>query len=49
MNKPVMSVLLGNSRHPEYGSVTIPFPLSREEYPNSLELLSALEIGDAMD
>lgn len=49
MSAPIMSALLGNSQHPEYGSATIPFPLSREEYPNSLELLSALEIGDAVD
>lgn len=48
MNQPVIRALLGNSQHPEYGSATIPFPLSREEYPNSLELLSALEIGDAV-
>ncbi len=48
MSRPVIHALLGNSQHPEYGSATIPFPLSREEYPNSLELLSALEIGDAV-
>lgn len=49
MSAPIISALLGNSQHPEYGSATIPFPLSREEYQNSLELLSALEIGDAID
>lgn len=48
MSQPVISALLGNSQHPEYGSATIPFPLPREEYPHSLELLSTLEIGDAV-
>ena len=40
--------ILSNPAHPEYGVATIPFPLPREEYDHSIELLSALEIGDAV-
>lgn len=40
--------ILSNPAHPEYGVATIPFPLSREEYDHSMEVLSALEIGDAV-
>lgn len=40
--------ILSNPAHPEYGAATIPFPLPREEYDHSIELLSALEIGDAV-
>jgi len=41
-----MRVVLGNKAHPEYGVTTIPFPIRREEYSHTLELLSPLEIGD---
>nr|WP_326183625.1 antirestriction protein ArdA [uncultured Oscillibacter sp.] len=44
----MISAVLGNPQHPEYGDATIPFPLTREEYDDSLEVLSALEIGDAV-
>lgn len=40
--------ILSNPAHPEYGVATIPFPLPREEYDHSMEVLSALEIGDAV-
>jgi len=43
-----MQAILGNAAHPEYGVVTIPFPLPREEYNHSMEILEALEIGDAV-
>lgn len=39
---------ISNPAHPEYGVATIPFPLPREEYDHSMEVLSALEIGDAV-
>lgn len=44
----MMQAILGNAAHPEYGVVTIPFPLPREEYDHSMEILEALEIGDAV-
>ena len=40
--------ILSNPAHPEYGVATIPFPLLREEYDHSMEVLSTLEIGDAV-
>lgn len=40
--------ILSNPAHPEYGVATIPFPLSMKEYDRSMEVLSALEIGDAV-
>ena len=41
-------VVLSNPQHPEYGVATIPFPIPKEEYENTLALLEPLEIGDAM-
>lgn len=40
--------ILSNPDHPEYGVATIPFPLSMKEYDHSMEVLEALEIGDAV-
>jgi hypothetical protein len=33
---------------PEYGVVTVPFPIPREEYDHVMELLAPLEIGDSV-
>lgn len=41
--------VLSNAQHPEYGASTIPFPIPVEEYDHVIELLEALEIGDAVD
>lgn len=43
-----MEAILSNAQHPEYGVVTIPFPIQNEEYNHALELLEALEIGDTI-
>ena len=40
--------ILSNPAHPEYGVATIPFPLPMKEYDHSMEVLEALEIGDAV-
>ena len=40
---------IGNPRHPEYGSVTITFPIPETEYDKTVRLLSELEIGHAAD
>ena len=40
--------ILSNPDHPEYGVATIPFPLPLKEYDHSMEVLEALEIGDAV-
>ena len=44
----ILQAKLGNSAHPEYGTVSIPFPLSRNYYARGLEALAPLEIGDAV-
>ena len=43
-----INVVFSNPTRPEYGVVTIPFPLPREEYDHSLELLDAIGIGDSI-
>ena len=43
----MMQVILSNSKHPEYGQATIPFPLAQDQYEDCVELLEKLEIGGA--
>lgn len=43
----IMQAVLGNASHPEYGVATIPLPIPREQYDHCIELLEALEIGNA--
>ena len=45
----MMQVILSNSKHPEYGQATIPFPLAQDQYEDCVELLEKLEIGDAVE
>lgn len=40
--------VLGNANHPEYGVVSLPFPIPKEQYDSDFEMLEALEIGDAL-
>ena len=44
----IMKAVLTSSAHPEYGEVTIPFPIPGGEYDHTMELLESLEIGDAL-
>ena len=44
----MIQVVLSNPSHPEYGVATIPFPIPRDQYAHCMELLEALEIGDAV-
>ena len=44
----MIQAVLGNPNHPEYGVATIPFPIPRDQYAHCMELLEALEIGDAV-
>ena len=44
----MMSAVLSNPGHPEYGVATIPFPIPRDQYTYCMDLLEALEIGDAV-
>ena len=44
----MIQAVLGNPHHPEYGVATIPFPIPHDQYTHCMELLEALEIGDAV-
>ena len=44
----MIQAVLGNPHHPEYGVATIPFPFPRDQYAHCMELLEALEVGDAV-
>ena len=44
----MIQAVLGNPHHPEYGVATILFPIPRDQYAHCMELLEALEIGDAV-
>ena len=44
----MIRAVLSNPSHPEYGVATIPFPIPRDQHAHCMELLEALEIGDAV-
>ena len=44
----MFQAVLSNRDHPEYGVATIPFPIPHDQYAHCMELLEALEIGDAL-
>ena len=44
----MIQAVLGNPNHPEYGTVSIPFPISSNYYARGLKALAPLEIGDAV-
>ena len=44
----MIQAVLGNPSYPEYGVATIPFPIPHDQYAHCMELLEALEIGDAI-
>ena len=46
--KMMIQAVLSNHSHPEYGVATIPFPIPNDQYAHCMELLEALEIGDAV-
>ena len=44
----MMYAVLSNPNHPKYGVATIPFPIPRDQYTYCMDLLEALEVGDAV-
>ena len=44
----MFQAVLSNRDRLEYGVATIPFPIPRDQYAHCMELLEALEIGDAV-
>ena len=43
-----LKAVLSSAQHPEYGQITVPFPVPDKEYDRMIELLEPLEIGDAL-
>ena len=44
-----IKAVLSSASHPEYGQVTVSFPIPRKEYDHTMELLEGLSIGDALE
>ena len=44
----MFQAVLSNPDHPDYGVVTIPFSIPHDQYAHCMELLEALEVGDAV-
>ena len=44
MRRPLKATIC-NKAHPEYGTVSLPFPIQLEEYDENLKMLDALDIG----
>ncbi|HIY08594.1 MAG TPA: hypothetical protein H9680_04580 [Firmicutes bacterium] len=44
-----MKATICNEAHPEYGDVSLPFPIKLEEYDENLKMLDALGIGDPIE
>ena len=44
----VIKAALASREHPGYGAVTVPFPIPRDEYDHTIELLEGLDVGDPL-
>ena len=44
----MMRAILRNEKHPEYGEVTIPFPIPADQYDRCIEMLEAIETGSIL-
>ena len=40
-----LKAALSNSQHPEYGQVTVSFPIPNDQYDQTIELLQTMELG----
>ena len=40
-----IKAILSNTQHPEYGQVTIPFPIPNDQYDQTIEMLQAIDLG----
>lgn len=41
----MMTAVLSSSQHPEYGHVTVSFPIPPEQYDQTIEMLQAMDLG----
>lgn len=44
----ILQAVIGNMNHPNFGTVTIPFPIPMNEYDHVLNLLKPLGIGKVL-
>ena len=44
----MIKVYISNAQHPEFGDVMVPLPIPSNEYESILDLLKAMEFGDAV-
>ena len=44
----MINAFITNAQHPEFGGVTVSFPIPGDEYESTLDLLKTIEIGDAI-
>lgn len=44
----ILSAVIRNKDHPEYGEATIPFPVKTEDYDEIMGMMEQLEIGNAV-
>ena len=44
----MLKAVLSYPMHPEHGIVTVPFPISEEDYDHTMELLEGIDIGDVL-
>ena len=42
----VIRAVLSNGEHPEYGQITVPFPIPNDQYDRIMDMLRELDIGD---
>ena len=41
----VIQAVLSSAQHPEYGQITIPFPIPRDDYDHTIDLLFPFGFG----
>ena len=41
----VLKAVLSNPLHPEYGQVTVPFPIPSDQYDQTIETLQTMDLG----
>lgn len=47
-DKMQYQMTLSNHQHPEYGVLTVPFPIPDEQYDEIIEMLASIEMGDPL-
>ena len=45
----MIQTIISNAKHPEYGQATISFPIKENDYPNVVELLRSMGLGNPLE